>query len=183
MKRYMESKEIKILAIDDNKDNLISLKAVITDEFSDAITFTALNGTKGIELAARENPDVILLDIVMTDMDGYEVCKKLKEDDLLSDIPVVFITAIKLDRESRIRALECGAEGFLSKPIDESELVAQIRAMVKIRNSNMDKRFEKERLEDLVQKQTRELMLAYKETLNLLNEVKNEIVKLLEKVN
>ena len=170
----MESKKIKILAIDDNKDNLISLKALIKDEFPDAIAFTALDGTKGIELAAKENPDLILLDIVMPDMDGYEVCQKLKADDLLNDIPVVFITAIKLDKESRIRALECGAEGFLSKPIDESELVAQIRAMVKIRNSNMDKRFEKERLEDLVQKQTRELMLAYKETLNLLNEVKNE---------
>ncbi|MDA3823308.1 MAG: response regulator, partial [Bacteroidales bacterium] len=139
MKRYMESKKIKILAIDDNKDNLVSLTALIKDEFPDAINFTALSGTKGIELATKENPDVILLDIVMPDMDGYEVCQKLKANDLLSDIPVVFITAIKGDKESRIRALECGGDAFLAKPIDESELIAQIRAMVKIRNANIFK--------------------------------------------
>ena len=170
----MGSKMIKILAIDDNEDNLVSLKALIKDGFPDAMTFTALNGTKGIELAAKEDPDVILLDIVMSGMDGYEVCQKLKAEDLMRDIPIVFVTAIKLDKESRIRALECGAEGFLSKPIDESELIAQIRAMVKIRNSNMDKLYEKERLRVLVEKQTQELKLAYNETLKLLDEVKKE---------
>jgi len=170
----MESKKVKILAIDDNKDNLLSLKALIKDEFPDAITFTALNGIKGIELAAEENPDVILLDIVMPDMDGYEVCKKLKADDFLSNIPIVFVTAIKGDKESRIRALECGAEGFLAKPIDKSELIAQIRAMVKIKEVTANKRNEKERLEVLVQEQTKELKLAYKETLKLLDEVKKE---------
>jgi PAS domain S-box-containing protein len=174
MKRYMESKKIKILAIDDNKDNLISLKALIKDEFRDAITFTALSGTKGIELAAKENPDVILLDIVMPDMDGYEVCQKLKANDLLSDIPVVFVTAIKGDKESRIRALECGAEGFLAKPIDQSELVAQIRAMVKIKEANIFKHKEKEQLAELVEERTHELNKTQKETLRLLDEVKKE---------
>ncbi len=170
----MESKKIKILAIDDNKDNLVSLKALIKDEFPDAIIFTALNGIKGIELAAKENPDVILLDIVMPDMDGYEVCQKLKTDDLLRDIPVVFITAIKGDKESRIRALECGGDAFLAKPIDESELIAQIRAMVKIRNANIFKHNEKERLEELVEERTHELNKTQEETLRLLDEVKKE---------
>ena len=170
----MVIKKIKILAIDNNKDNLVSLKALIKDEFPDAITFTALNGTKGIELAAKEYPDVILLDIVMPDMDGYEVCQKLKADDSLSDIPIVFVTALKGDKESRIRALECGAEGFLSKPIDKSELIAQIQAMVKIKEATTNKQNEKERLKILVQEQTKELKLANKETLKLLDEVKKE---------
>ena len=126
----MESRRIKILAIDDNQDNLISISTLIADQFPDAIVFTALNGTKGIELAVHEDPDVILLDIVMPEMDGFEVCKKLKANDRLCDIPVVFVAPNKGDKISRIYALECGAEAFLSKPIDESELTAQIRAMV-----------------------------------------------------
>jgi PAS domain S-box-containing protein len=154
---------IKILAIDDNPDNLISIKALISEAFSDAKIFTAISGEKGIELAITEAPDVILLDIVMPGMDGFDVCYKLKEDKTLSDIPVVFVTAIKGDKESRIKALECGAEAFLAKPIDESELTAQIRAMVKIKNANIDKRYEKERLATLVSERTHQLELELKE--------------------
>jgi PAS domain S-box-containing protein len=146
--------KIKILAIDDNQDNLVSLKALINEAFPDTITLTALSGAKGLELATTENPDVILLDIVMPGMDGFEVCKKLKADKMLCDIPVVFVTAIKGDKESRISALECGAEAFLAKPIDESELTAQIRAMVKIKQANTDKRDENKRLANLVDART-----------------------------
>ena len=145
---------VKILAIDDINDNLISLKAVIDDEFSGAEVFTANNGLDGIGLAVENNPDVILLDIIMPGMDGFEVCKYLKQDDRVSDIPVVFLTALKDDRENRIKALEAGAEGFLSKPIDETELVAQIRAMVKIKAASEQKRTEKERLNQLVEERT-----------------------------
>jgi PAS domain S-box-containing protein len=165
---------IKILAIDDNHDNLISIKALIGEAFPDAQIFTALTGEKGIELAITEAPDVILLDIVMPGMDGFDVCYKLKEDKTLSDIPVVFVTAIKGDKVSRIRGLECGAEAFLAKPIDESELTAQIRAMIKIKNANIAKRNEKERLAALVEEQTRELSRTYKTTLNLLDDLKKE---------
>ncbi|HEY5139178.1 MAG TPA: response regulator, partial [Methylococcales bacterium] len=140
----MENRKIKVLAIDDNPDNLITIKALIMEAFSDAYVMTALTGKKGLELAANEDPDVILLDIVMPIMDGFEVCKKLKADEKLSNIPVVFVTAIKVDRESRIKALESGAEAFLTKPIDESELTAQIRAMVKIKTANVYKYAEKE---------------------------------------
>lgn len=69
---------IKILAIDDSIDNLISLKAITHDVFPGSIMFQALNGSKGIELARNNDPDVILLDIVMPDMDGFEVCRQLK---------------------------------------------------------------------------------------------------------
>jgi PAS domain S-box-containing protein len=153
----METKEVKILAIDDNPDNLISLNALIKEAFPDARTLTALNGANGLELAAAEEPDLILLDIVMPGMDGFEVCRKLKADKAMSDIPVVFITALKGDKQSRILALECGAEAFLAKPIDETELTAQIRAMVKIKNAHIEKRNEKERLAALVAERTCEL--------------------------
>ena len=159
----MENRRIKILAIDDNQDNLISIKALIKDAFPDAIALSASSGLKGIELAAAEDPDVILLDIVMPVIDGFEVCKKLKADKKLGDIPVVFVTAIKGDKESRIRALECGAEALLAKPIDESELTAQIRAMVKIKTAGIEKRNEKKRLEKLVEVRTESLQKELKE--------------------
>jgi PAS domain S-box-containing protein len=158
----MENRKIKILAIDDNQDNLISINALIKETFPDAMSLKALNGLKGIELADAEDPDVILLDIVMPGMDGFEVCKKLKADKKLCDIPVVFITAIRGDKESRIRGLECGAEAFLSKPIDESELTAQLRAMVKIKNASIEKRDEKLRLEKLVEIRTEALQKELK---------------------
>ena len=108
----MESRLIKILAIDDNPDNLLTIQALVNESFSGVVVLTALNGKQGIKIAAEENPDVILLDIIMPDMDGFEVCKRLKEDKNLCDIPVIFVTALKGDKESRIKALECGGEGF-----------------------------------------------------------------------
>ncbi|MFZ4413134.1 MAG: response regulator [Bacteroidales bacterium] len=170
----METRIIKILAIDDNKDNLISIKAMLADAFADAKILTAQTGVKGYELAVSENPDVILLDVIMPGMDGFEVCMKLKADKKSCDIPVVFVTALKSDKESRIRALDCGAEAFLLKPIDEYELIAQIRAMVKIKAANIKKHNEKERLAELVEEQTHELKLAYASSIKLLEDLKIE---------
>jgi len=171
----MENKKIKILAIDDIPDNLISIKAQIREVFPEASVFTALNGAKGMELAALEDPDVILLDIVMPGMDGYELCKLLKADQKLCNIPVVFITANKSDQESRIRALECGAEALLAKPIDPIELTAQIRAMVKVKDASIIKQKEEERLTQLVEEQVRELKVNHTATLNLLEDLRNEV--------
>jgi PAS domain S-box-containing protein len=180
----MENKDIKILAIDDNKDNLISLNALIKEVFPNAVVLTALDGIRGLEIAAKENPDVILLDVVMPNMDGFEVCTKLKADKKLSDIPVVFITALKGDKESRIRALEVGGEAFLAKPIDEYELTAQIRAMAKIKIAKIQKTNEKERLTELVEAQTHELKATHKATLNLLEDLneENEARKKIEEI-
>jgi PAS domain S-box-containing protein len=153
----MKTRKVKILAIDDNIVNLISIKELIRETFPEAVFFSETSGEKGIELASIEYPDVILLDILMPEMDGFEVCTKLKSDKILSDIPIVFITSLGGDKESRMRALECGGEAFLSKPVDQIELIAQIRAMVKIKNANLVKRNEKKHLEKLVDKRTREL--------------------------
>ncbi len=171
----MDNKEIIILAIDDNLDNLITIQALTSEAFPNAKIIMALNGKEGLELAASENPDVILLDIIMPEMDGFEVCQRLKSNQHLCDIPVVFVTALKGDKESRIRGLEVGAEAFLAKPIDESELVAQIRAMVKIRNINIEKQSENERLSIIVEEKTREIKATHIATLNLLEDLQKEI--------
>ena len=146
-----------ILGIDDNKDNLIILHAIIKEMFPKAKVITTQNGIDGIKMAKIENPDVILLDIKMPRIDGYEVCQRLKNDDDLNHIPVLFLTALKMERDLRIKALEVGAEGFLSKPIDDVELMAQIKAMIKIKEVNNLKRIEKEKLTLMVFERTKKL--------------------------
>ncbi len=171
----MENKELKILAVDDIYDNLITLKALILEAFPYAQVVFALSGQEAISITERMQPDLILLDVVMPDMDGFEVCKRLKADVNLMDIPVVFITALKGDKESRIKGLEVGAEAFLAKPVDESELVAQIRAMTKIREANLLRRNEQEQLSAIVSEKTMQLELNNVATLNLLEDLQKEI--------
>jgi len=170
----MENRHINILAIDDNADNLISIKALVNDAFPKATVYLANTGQKGLDIASDILPDVILLDVVMPNMDGFSVCRTLKADPKLNEIPVVFLTAIKGDKESRIKALECGAEAFLAKPIDVSELTAQIRAMLKIREANIMKRDEKQRLAYLVEAKTAELTIALRFTTQLVDELRKE---------
>jgi PAS domain S-box-containing protein len=183
---------ITVLAVDDHKDNLIALNAIIKDAFPGAIVLTALNGQEGISLALQEDPDVILLDIIMPEMDGYEVCRRLKANDKTVHIPVLFLTAIKTDKNSRIKALDVGGEAFLSKPIEEEELIAQIRAMVKIKTANLMQRLEKERLTKMVADRTIELeqelnerkladekIIKHNKALQILNEYSFQIADLL----
>ena len=125
----MDANKLKLLAIDDNQDNLTTLKAIVREALPECSLLTALNGPQGIELARTEDPDVIQLDIVTSSIDGCDVCRQLKEDDLLQAIPVLFLTSFRTDQASRVKALEAGAEGFLSQPSGEVELVAQVRAM------------------------------------------------------
>jgi CheY-like chemotaxis protein len=175
----MENKKIKILAIDDNRDNLITLKAIISEVIPESIVYVEISGQGGIESARKNEPDVILLDIIMPGMDGYEVCRILKADEELSDIPIIFVTALNGEKQSRIMALEAGGEAFLSKPLDSTELKAQILAMLKIKEAAKFKRDEKLLLEDLIQKRTEELKNANIASLNLLEDLnaENEIRK------
>lgn len=159
----MEINKVKILAIDDNYDNLIVLRALLNEAFPLAELITAQSGTAGIKLCHEQRPDLILLDIVMPIMDGYDVCRTLKNNEVLKIIPIVMVTAARTGREDRIKAIDAGADGFLTKPLDESELVAQVRAMLKIKESEDRKLDEKERLETLVKERTEALLAELSE--------------------
>jgi len=165
---------LKILAIDDNKDNLTTLKGVVQDGLPACALLTALNGPRGLELALTEDPDVILLDIVMPGMDGYEVCRRLKADERSRPIPIVFLTALRTDRESRIQALDCGADGFLTKPVDGQELVAAVRAMAKVKVAMLMQRNETTRLAGLVAERTQSLQQSHWSLLNMLEDMRAE---------
>lgn len=163
-----------ILLIDDNLDNLNDLKTIINESVKDVKVIASEDGLSGIEMAAAGNPDVILLDVVRSKTAGFEICRRLKKDERTSDIPVVFITEIKGNKEIRSKALAAGAEGFLHKPIDETELVAQIAAMTKIKKAISGKRQENERLSLLVNDRTRELQKSQTDMLQLVRELKAE---------
>ncbi len=147
----------KILAIDDKEDNLITIKAILKNYLPDCILWTALSGIDGIEIAKNEQPDVILLDIIMPVMDGYEVCRLLKADESTRHIPVIMITAIRTDSQSRVIGLKTGADAFLSKPIDPAEFIAQVNVMLRIKEAEDILRQENEQLEVAVANRTNEL--------------------------
>ena len=129
----MNDKTHKFLAIDDKIENLITLKALIKKSFPGSVILTAQSGKDGLKLAHEKEPDVILLDIMMPDMDGYEVCRIIKTDPVLQDIPVMFVTALNSDKETRIKAIETGAETFIHKPIDKLDLFIQLRTLLQLR--------------------------------------------------
>ncbi|MBU0961985.1 MAG: response regulator, partial [Proteobacteria bacterium] len=103
----------KVLIVDDVKDNIKILIDLLKPDYK---TYFADNGVKALELAQNKSPDLILLDIVMPQMDGYEVCQKLKSNLRTNDIPVIFISAMS-DVGDETKGLEIGAVDYITKPI------------------------------------------------------------------
>jgi len=147
----------KILAIDDTRDNLITISALLGKLIPDCTVITSDSGAEGIRKAEAEQPDTILLDIRMPEMDGFEVCRSLKSNEKTKHIPVVMLTAIKSDAESRVKGLELGADAFLSKPIDEVELAAHVKVMLRIKTAEDLLRKEKGLIKDTVHERTKAL--------------------------
>ena len=147
----------KILAIDDKEDNLITISAILKAFVPGCEVITALSGREGIKKAKFESPDTILLDIKMPQMDGYEVCERLKENEGTKHIPVLMITAIKTDPKDLVMGLESGADAYLAKPIDESVLIAQINTALRVKNAEDQLRNQKHLLEEMVMERTKAL--------------------------
>jgi len=116
----------KILIVEDTEMNRDLLVQLLEDDYELA---EAVNGREGLEKAASEKPDLILLDIGLPEMDGWEVSAKLKEDDQLKDIPVIAVTVYAMAGDEE-RAYAQGFDGYLSKPIDEDELWAKVAQLI-----------------------------------------------------
>jgi two-component system cell cycle response regulator len=120
----------KILVIDDTKLNISILTDILENE--SFTVFSADNGLPVLEMAHRLQPDVILLDIIMPVIDGFEVCKLLKSDHELKDIPVIMVTA-RTEGNDIKNALEIGAFDYIKKPFDEIEVIARIHSALRLK--------------------------------------------------
>ncbi|MCM0021997.1 MAG: response regulator, partial [Tagaea sp.] len=120
----------RVLVVDDVLPNVKLLEARLTAEYFDVIA--AHSGPEALAKATADPPDIVLLDVMMPGMDGFEVCRRLKADPRTRHVPVVMVTALSA-AEDRVRGLECGADDFLTKPVRDLALYARIRSLVRLK--------------------------------------------------
>lgn len=120
-KRFRTS--MKVAVVDDDPELVQSVKVIL--KVAGAQVFGARNGISGYLMIRRERPDVVLLDIMMPDMDGFEVCRKLKLDSITKGIPIIFLTA-KSGQAHIDMGLSLGAQGYITKPFEHDDLVDKI---------------------------------------------------------
>ena len=120
-----------VLVVDDNQQNLELLQAYLED--LDCESVPAYDGVEAMEIVAKSAPDLILLDVMMPKMSGFEVCKRLKNDPKTSDIPIIMVTALNEYGDIE-RAIDVGTDDFLSKPINKLELLTRVKTMLKLKH-------------------------------------------------
>jgi signal transduction histidine kinase len=165
-----------VLIVDDDDKNIRLIKLILSKD--DYHIESASGGKEALDMVARQEPDIILLDIMMPGIDGFEVCKHLKADESTKHIPVIMVTALQ-EKEHRLRAMDAGADDFISKPIDQTELLIRLKSLLRIKmyhnrlKKSVDKLADKnKRLEELeAQKEylTRMIVHDMRNPLNAIN--------------
>lgn len=123
----------KILIVDDVSGNRDILKAILSEDKQKYVITEAYSGQAALDAVDRDPPDIILLDIMMPEMDGFEVCRKLKSHKKYNSIPIIFVTALKDDTESIIMGLQLGGADYITKPVNPAVLKARIRVHLEIK--------------------------------------------------
>lgn len=120
-----------ILVVDDNQQNLELLQAYLED--INCRTVPALDGIEALEIVEKNPPDLILLDIMMPKMSGFEVCRRLKNNPKTADIPVIMVTALSEFGDIE-RGIDSGTDDFLSKPVNKLELLTRVKTMLRLKH-------------------------------------------------
>jgi len=149
-----------ILIVDDLPDNVEAFESVLKTYIPGLEIFIADTGLKALEIATATLPDVILLDVHMPEMDGFEVCEHLKENPKTADIPVLMVSAFMTKGHHRALGLESGADGYLCKPFDTAELVAQVRSLIRIKRNEDALRAQRSELERELDERTNTLRVS-----------------------
>lgn len=145
-----------ILIVDDTPEN-IDILAGLLEDFDKQI---AINGEDALETAFEApHPDLILLDIMMPDMDGYEVCRRLRQDERTKDIPVIFLTA-KTEKDDIVRGFEAGGQDYITKPFDARELMERVKTQLELKTQREILKNMNEILEDKIHERTFQLKEA-----------------------
>jgi putative two-component system response regulator len=131
----IDSERPKILVVDDHSSSRMTAVALLSVEGYEVLE--AENGQAALDCVIVADPDLILLDVMMPGIDGYEVCRHLKQDERTRLTPVVFVTALN-DRRARLRGIEAGGDDFLTKPFDQLELSARVKSLIRQKRLNED---------------------------------------------
>lgn len=126
-----EPKTPVVLVVDDNQQNLELLQAYL--ENLDCRTIAATDGPQALEIVSKSTPDLILLDVMMPKMSGFEVCKRIKNDPKTGQIPVIMVTALNEFADIE-RGIDSGTDDFLSKPVNKLELLTRVKTMLKLKH-------------------------------------------------
>jgi CheY-like chemotaxis protein len=126
-----QQKQAVILVVDDNRENLELLEAYLED--LDCRTIAACDGPEALEAVKSDKPDLILLDIMMPKMSGFEVCRRVKNDPATNHIPIIMVTALNEFGDMQ-RAVDCGTDDFVSKPVNKIELLTRVKTMLKLKH-------------------------------------------------
>lgn len=149
-----------ILVIDDSPTNLEVLYTTLSDAGYEVLI--EMDGFSGIEQAQNNPPDLILLDIMMPKIDGFEACRKLLSNPLTKDIPIIFMTALS-DTSEKVKGFQMGAVDYITKPFQQEEVIARINVQLKLRRLNIELDQQKQKLEERVLQRTAELTEALEE--------------------
>lgn len=164
-----------IMIIDDTPANLGLLQEMLESRGYRVVAFPS--GQLAFKAALRKPPDLILLDIKMPDMDGYQVCEKFKQDQLLTEIPIIFISALG-ETTDKVRAFSVGGVDYVTKPFEPDEVFARVDTHLKIRSLQERLEHQNQNLEQMVQERTRELTRAH-ERLRQVDKVKDDFLHMI----